>query len=154
MKISTIPMEDLAQILNFQLESGGTARLVVTGDSMYPTFRHRKDVVILQPVSRELKKGDVILYQRKSGQYVLHRIVTKPKNGEFICCGDNQWEKEPMEASQVVALVSSFVRKGKTIDNKKIGYRMWVAVLVGLFFLRRPLLWMRRTLGKIRRVFL
>ena len=87
MKISTIPMEDLAQILNFQLESGGTARLVVTGDSMYPTYRHRRDMVILTPVSRKLKRGDVILYQRKTGQYVLHRIISKPKNGKFICCG-------------------------------------------------------------------
>lgn len=153
MKVSTIPMDELAQILNFQLESGGTARLVVTGDSMYPTYRHRKDMVILKPVFRELKRGDVILYQRETGQYVLHRIVTKPKNGRFICCGDNQWEKEPMVQSQVVALVSSFIRKGKTIDDKKFGYRLWVAMLVGLFPVRRPLLWMRRTLGKVRRAF-
>lgn len=153
MQISTIPMDALAEVLNLQLENGGMARLVVTGDSMYPTLRHRKDAVRLIPVTRELKKGDLILYQRESGQYVLHRIVTKPKNGAFICCGDNQWEREPMETTQVVALVDGFTRGGKSVKESNFGYRLWIAVWVGFFPLRRPLLWLRRSLGRLRRVF-
>lgn len=151
MQISSIPMESLAEVLSLQMQSGGVARLVVTGDSMYPTFRNRKDVVYLSPVLRELKKKDLILYKRESGQYVLHRIVSRPKNGEFVCCGDNQWEKEPVSARQVIALVTGFRRKGKEQTPRSIRYRIWVAVWVGLFPLRRPLLKVRRWLGRIRR---
>lgn len=147
MQVSTIPMESLAGILSLQLESGGRGRLVVTGDSMYPTLRHRKDVVYLIPVTRELKRGDLILYKRKTGQYVLHRIVTKPKNGTFICCGDNQWEKEPMREEQVVALTDGFLRNGK--ECRENAFRVWL--WIALFPVRRPLLAMRRFLGRLRR---
>lgn len=151
MQISSVPMESLAQILALQMESGGVARLVVTGDSMYPTFRNRKDVVYLSSDTGSLKKKDLILYQRDSGQYVLHRIVSKQKNGVFICCGDNQWEKEPVTARQVVAVVIGFHRKGKEQTPDTFGYRTWVNLWVGLFPLRRPLLAIRRWLGRIRR---
>lgn len=151
MQISSIPMESLAEVLSLQMNSGGVARLVVTGDSMYPTFRNRNDVVYLSPVSRQLKKKDLILYKRESGQYVLHRIVSRPKTGKFICCGDNQWEKESVEAKQVVALVTGFRRKGREQTPKTFRYRVWVAVWVGLFPLRRPLLSVRRWLGRLRK---
>lgn len=151
MQISSVPMESLAQILTMQMETGGVARLVVTGDSMYPTFRNRKDVVYLSSDTGSLKKKDLILYQRDSGQYVLHRIVSRPKNGAFICCGDNQWEKEPITARQVVAVVIGFRRKGKEQTPDTFGYRAWVNLWVGLFPLRRPLLAIRRWLGRIRR---
>ena len=151
MEVSTIPMEELAEILSLQMASGGTARLVVTGDSMYPTFRHRKDVVFLQPVSRALKRGDLILYKRENGQYVLHRIVTKPKNGAFICCGDNQWEKEPVKAHQVIAVTNGFIRKGKPGNESDFSYRLRVGLWIFLFPVRRPLLALRRKLGRLRR---
>lgn len=151
MKISTIPMESLAEVLLLQMESGGEARLVVTGDSMYPTLRHRKDVVYLKKPDRQLKKKDLILYQRENGQYVLHRIVTKPKNDAFICCGDNQWEKEPVTSDQVVALAERFTRKGRTHTAIDLRYRLWIGFWVGLFPLRRPLLKLRRFLGRLRR---
>ena len=147
MQLSTIPMESLAEILSLQLESGGRARLVVTGDSMYPTLRHRKDVVYLNPVSRKLERGDLILYKRNSGQYVLHRIVSKPKNGAFICCGDNQWEKEPMTEQQVVAIADGYIRNGKECRENTFRVNLWIF----LFPVRRPLLAMRRFFGKLRR---
>lgn len=153
MQVAAIPMESLAEILQLQMDTGGVARLVVTGDSMYPTFRHRKDVVYLTPVQRELKRGDLILYQRSSGQYILHRIVSHPKDGKFICSGDNQWEKEPVEASQVVALVDGFVRGGKRFAERHFGYRVWVGIWVLLLPVRRPIIKLRRFLGRIRRKF-
>ena len=124
MQISSVPMESLAQILALQMESGGVARLVVTGDSMYPTFRNRKDVVYLSSDTGSLKKKDLILYQR---------------------------EKEPVTARQVVAVVIGFHRKGKEQTPDTFGYRTWVNLWVGLFPLRRPLLAIRRWLGRIRR---
>ena len=82
-KIVTMPMEQLIQVVQLQLSEKGSAGLVVTGNSMWPTFRHRKDQVVLRPADT-FQKGDIILYRRENGQYVLHRIMQK-KDGYVFC---------------------------------------------------------------------
>ena len=150
MQLTTIPMESLAELLAVQLDNGGFTRLVVTGNSMYPTLRHRRDAVNLVPVERALRRGDLILYRRENGQFILHRIVSKPKNDRFICCGDNQWEKEPVTRQQVIAIVDGFVREGKAYAENDRTYRLWVGAWIFVFPLRRPLLALRRMLGRLR----
>jgi len=150
MHLTTIPMEELVKILALQLENGGRARLVVTGNSMYPMLRHRRDAVWLVPMTRQPQKRDLILYQRESGQYVLHRIVTRVRNGEFCCSGDNQWELEPMTSGQIIALVDGFQRNGKAYTGKEMSYRLYVFLWVALMPVRRPLLALRRRIGRLR----
>ena len=151
MQLSTLPMEELMPILSAQLETGGRATLVVTGNSMYPTFRNRADAVYLIPVNRPLKKGDLILYRRENGRYILHRIVTKPKNGRFFCTGDNQWVQEAVTDAQVLALVDGFTRGGRTCPEQDRRYRTWVAVWVWLRPVRRPILALGKAFGRFRR---
>ena len=64
-------MERIVGLLSY----GEQVPLVITGNSMYPFLRHGRDTVYLQKVQRPLKKGDMVLYRRKNGQYILHRIV-------------------------------------------------------------------------------
>ena len=151
MQVSSIPMESLAELFAIQMETGGVARLVVTGSSMHPTLRHHRDVVYLTPIDRPLKKKDLILYKRENGQFVLHRIVSHPKNDRFICCGDNQWEKEPVKAEQALAIVKKFRRGKKEYTEQHVLLRLWLTFWVGILPLRRPILAMRRVLGKIKR---
>lgn len=148
MQLTTIPMESLVQILETQLQLGGRANLVVTGDSMYPTLRHRKDMVELVPPPDKLKRGDLILYRRESGQYILHRIISRPKGDGFFCSGDNQWERESVSQPQVMALVDRFTRKGKTYRINDLSNRLWVGAWCWLFPVRRPLLALRRWVGR------
>ena len=51
------------------------------GDSMYPLIKPR-DLLVIKKVTAPLKKNDIPLYKRDSGQYVLHRIVKKETNYE------------------------------------------------------------------------
>ena len=71
------------------------AELVYTnvGDSMMPLIKQGRDLVIIKPVQGRLKKYDVPLYRRDSGQYVLHRILKVRKN-DYVICGDNRWSME------------------------------------------------------------
>ena len=69
-----IPMEELMPILQLQMENGGSAVLPITGTSMMPMLRNGIDSVVIIPVSRPLKKGDIPLYKRDNGKYVVHRI--------------------------------------------------------------------------------
>lgn len=150
MKNVAIPMEELVQILQLQLQTAGVARLVVSGSSMQPMLRHRQDAVELAPVTRNLKKGDLILYRRENGNYVLHRIL-RAKGEDLVCCGDNQYRTEKVSARQALAIVTAFTHKGKTYLVTDKGYRLYVTLWVGLHPLRWAYLGPRRVFGRIRR---
>ena len=150
MRTEAIPMENLAQLLDVQLQHG-LAPLQVTGYSMHPTFRDRKDTVMLRAFDGKLKKGDVILYRRDNGRYILHRVISSPKVDVFLCAGDNQYISERVCSRQVLAVVESFSRGKKTVHSGDFLYRLYVWAWIGLFPVRKPLLALRRRLGRLRR---
>lgn len=149
MKNIAIPMEELMPLLQMQMESAGSAWLTVTGGSMMPMLYHRIDRVLLTPVKEPLKLGDLILYRRRNGAYVLHRIM-RARDDRLICCGDNQCRKEQIKPDQVLAVVTAFTRKRKQYTVHERGYRRYVALWVGLYPLRWLYLACRRVLGCIR----
>lgn len=149
MQIRTIPMEALSELVLLQLENGGKARLTVTGCSMQPMLYHRRDAVELKPVESRQRPGDVILYRRENGQFVLHRIIGETPEG-YICCGDNQYMREQVAHTQLLAVVEGFTRKGKRYTTEALGYRLYTWVWVKLFFLRKYYIPIRRYLGRIR----
>ena len=150
MRFETVPMEQLAQLLAVQLDNG-LAPLRVTGSSMHPTLRDRRDTVFLKAVGEPLRKGDLILYLRDNGSYILHRIVGVKRDGRLVCSGDNQYVPEIVEAKQVLAVVDCFCRGKKTVSSKNKLYRLYVWGWTTLFPVRRPVLALRRVLGKLRR---
>lgn len=151
MELSAVSMESLMPVLRLQLENGGRAPLVVTGISMLPTLRHCRDMVELIPPPRALRRGDLVLYQRADGAYILHRIITKPRDGRFCCSGDNQWEPEAVQADQVIALADTYIRDGKRIPVQTLSCRLWVGFWVFLFPVRKPFLKLRRAVGRWRK---
>ena len=152
MKQVAIPMEELVPLLQLQMETAGSALLTVTGWSMLPMLHNRKDQVTITPVTDRCKKGDVILYRRDNGRYVLHRILRCRKEG-YILCGDNQFFTEKVDHRQVIAVVTGFTRKGKSYPVTNAGYRRYTWCWV--FF--HPVRWLylipRRALGYVHTIF-
>ena len=146
----SIPMEELVPVLRLQMEHG-TAILPVRGISMHPMLRNGRDQVILEKPVFPLKGHPILLYQRNDGDYILHRLVRRTKTC-FLCCGDNQWQTEPVRTEQVVATVTGFIRKGKTYYVNHRGYRIYVWLWSAVLPVRRPLLAVRRCLGKLRKI--
>jgi len=146
-KSQRLPMEQLVQLVLLQLEQGGVAYLTVTGWSMRPFLRDQKDRVRLVPVEK-LRSGDIILYHRDNGQYVLHRILRQLGQGGYLCCGDNQWETEVIEDRQILAVVTEIFRDGKEYSVRHLGYRFCVWLWTALHPIRRPILAVRRRLGR------
>lgn len=101
------------------LEQGHTEVPVpVSGNSMVP-FLHPGDTVYLCPISRPLKRGDVVLYTRPDGRYILHRIIALPKDGSVIMLGDAQTLPEPIASrTQLCAIATAALRKGRPITPK------------------------------------
>lgn len=140
MEVCRIPMEELYPILHQQLLRG-EARLPVTGISMTPTLRGGRDLVRLRRLEGAAKRGDILLYRRDNGQYILHRVLRGGKT--LICCGDRQFEKETIRPEQALAVVTAICRKGKWTDVHAPLYRLYTALWMILplrrcaFFLRR-----------------
>ena len=132
MEIHSVPMSALTPLLEEILQSGGSVEMTVTGRSMEPMLHDRVSRVRLR-APRELKRGDLPLYRRTDGHYVLHR-VTDAGTESVTCCGDAQWVLEPNIArSRIVAVTEAFDRKGGRwvrADSALYGvyWHVWLAI--------------------------
>ena len=117
-------MELNMEALTPLLETGAKVRLQVTGTSMQPLLRNGKDSVLLCSPNNP-KKGDILLYQRQGSRFVLHRVVALGET-TLLCCGDNQWRKEPILPQQVIATVCAYCREEKEYPVK--GFVYWCYV--------------------------
>lgn len=113
------------------LHSGASCRLVVTGNSMVPFLRHKKDAVILAPC-RTVRRGDILFYFRSPQVCVLHRVCKVCRDGTLLLCGDAQSRREPVAPRQVIAAVSHVERGGKCVDCRRFSLRaavwLWQAL--------------------------
>ena len=138
----------------FEEEIAKYGELVYTnvGNSMLPLLREGRDLFIIsrKPTGR-LKKYDVPLYKRDSGQYVLHRIL-KVRRNDYILCGDNRWRREKgITDRHVIGVLTAIIRDGKTISVTDRRYRLYVHLWCDLFFVRAAVLWLRTLLFTIIR---
>ena len=130
-KNQPICMEALVPVLLETIEEGKTAELVITGNSMNPMLLHQVSRVKLAAPGAP-KRGDLVLYRRDNGAFVLHRIV-KVTQEQIICCGDNQWHLEKgLQPGQILARVTAFARQERWVccDSKGYGmyWRFWLLI--------------------------
>ena len=100
----------------------------VAGSSMSP-FLHHGDTVYLDPVEELPKRGDIVLFTRPSGQYILHRVVKVNADGSYIMLGDAQTQRERIEsAASIHGIVVSALHKGKLLTPKSFRWRIFATV--------------------------
>ena len=119
------PLEELYPILLEVIGSGGEFRLFPRGTSMKPLLREGKDSVAL--VAPEgYRRGDILLYRRPNGNFVLHRLMEVEKDGRLTFCGDNQSLLEKGVAPDaVIARVAAVYRGEKRISFTSLRYRLY-----------------------------
>ncbi len=121
------------------------------GDSMMPLIREGKDLmVITRKPKRRLKKYDVPLYKRDSGQYVLHRIL-KVRDKDYVICGDNRWKKEyGITDRHIIGVLSAVIRNGETVSVNDWRYKLYVHIWCDFFpvraFIVRVIMFLKRRL--------
>ena len=115
-------MSDLEPMILEVLSKGGTFTFIPRGTSMLPLIREGLDSVILSPLCEKIYPGDIILYKRDNGQFVLHRVM-KVKKDSFTMCGDNQVVFEHgIRRHNMIAVVTGILRDGEEItfsENKE-----------------------------------
>ena len=98
--------------------------VTVAGTSMTP-FLDPGDTVVLDLPEGAVEKGDVILFRRMGGQYVLHRVVAVRENGILELLGDAQLLPEPVHPTQVRAVVTQVRREEKLLGPDSMRWRFF-----------------------------
>lgn len=96
------------------LREGIAPPLPVVGGSMGPYLASGRDAVVLAPMGeRACRVGDICLYRRDNGAYILHRIVGR-RGDTYTFAGDAQTTREyGIRKEQLLGRVTAVVRKGK-----------------------------------------
>lgn len=148
--VKKIKAAELFCLVSEIIEQGQSARILVSGSSMYPFLRDEIDSVeLMQADFTALKRGDIVMIRRYSGDYVMHRIIKKEADCFYMVGDAQEWLEGPILPDQLVAIVRSIWRKDKQIscDNR------WWRLLSELWLRMRP----QRTLilrvqGKLSRI--
>ena len=114
-------MKDIGPLIEEMVEQGDIFRLTVSGTSMMPFLRNNRDEVVFAPLEgRTLKRGDILLYKRREGTYVMHRLYRIEKDGTYTFIGDHQYKvEEGIRREQIKAYVQYAFRDSKKIDCEK-----------------------------------
>lgn len=127
---------DFKNARNALKESEQIATLT-SGCSMRPMLKEHRDIVIIERVKGDLKKGDVVLYPNFKDGFVLHRIV-KIKQNNLVIRGDNNYFTEyDVKKADIIGVLKEFYQAGKHIDcttNK--GYRFYTFYILHSYYLR------------------
>lgn len=121
-------LEDVLPLMEATLEAGAPFSFFQRGTSMLPMLREGIDSVrLVSPKQREPLKGEVALYRRRSGAFVLHRIISVEKNGTFTACGDNQGVLERgIPTDSIIAVLDGFYRAGEWVSADDKDYKKYV----------------------------
>ncbi len=133
MEKKTINTREYVGLLKQLVEEGETVSMRIVGSSMSPFLIHDRDLITFKAPERELKKGDMVFFQRESGQYVMHRIYDVKPDGYYMV-GDAQTEIEgPIRREQIFAIIIKVRRKGKWMEPGDFWWnffeRVWINVI-------------------------
>ena len=149
----TTELDALIPLISERLAAGQSVCISPRGTSMQPMLRQGRDTVTLSAPSARLSRYDLPLYRRSDGHYVLHRIIRV--GDTYTCIGDNSFVREHGIAhEQVIAVVTSFTRKGKEYSISHRPYRFYCRIWHGIRPVRRFLRKGKSFLGKIKRKFI
>ena len=130
-----LPAKTYFALVRQMLADRGEAFVRVTGVSMMPLLHHLRDGVTIVPPDR-LRRGDIVLFDRRNGRYALHRVIGLQER-TFTMAGDAQWHVERgLPRDQIIGVAASIQRKGKTIPASRFGMRAYAIAVVCLTYPR------------------
>lgn len=147
-QIKTIQLENsqlLPQVTKL-IQEGHTVTLPLRGFSMRPFLEDQRDKAVLSQPSR-LQKGDVVLAELSSGNYVLHRII-KIEDTHITLRGDGNLSNEYCQTSDVRAKAIAFYRKNRLTPDYTTSpkWQLYSWIWGHLYPIRRYLLFIYRHL--------
>ena len=125
------------------ISSAGKLAYTVRGLSMLPLLRQGIDVVVIEKTEKPFKKYDAVLFQRRNGKYVLHRIL-KVYKGKYWIVGDNDITGEMIDEEQIIGVMTSIKRGNRIVKTTDLGYRLYVHLWCDVYPVRFIMLRIKR----------
>ena len=137
-----------------ELKRSGKIIFTIRGVSMRPLFRTAEDAIYVVTCDPErLKNLDIVLFYRvtpiNGEQYVLHRIVGRRPDGQFIIAGDNCIDYDIVDPKDILGVVKSAQRGNKPIRLSGFRYTMYKYFWCKPYRFRSWVLLMRRKIRSI-----
>ena len=137
-----------------ELKRSGKIIFTIRGVSMRPLFRTAEDAIFVVTCDPEkLKNLDIVLFYRvtpiNGEQYVLHRIVGRRPDGQFIIAGDNCIDYDIVDPKDILGVVKSAQRGNKPIRLSGFRYAMYKYFWCKPYRFRAWVLLMRRRIRSI-----
>lgn len=133
-KFKLVKSELIFPVIKEILDKGTSARITVTGMSMYPFLRENIDSVELSKVKfPDIRRGDIVMILRDSKEYVMHRVIKVKENCFYIVGDAQQFIEGPLRMDQIFAKITAVWRKDKKIDCLNIWWKLlselWLILL-------------------------
>lgn len=128
---------EYVSVLRELTEAGQEVNMRISGNSMSPFLIHGRDSICFRKPDRPLKAGDMVFFQRLSGQFVMHRICKVRPEGYYIIGDAQQVIEGPVQREQIFALINKVNRKGKWIGPGDFWWEFFAHVWLNVIPLRR-----------------
>lgn len=139
-KVRVVDTTEFLDTLCELLETTERVPLLISGSSMTPFLVHCRDMVYLSPPTRPLRRGDMALYRRDNGAYVLHRVVRQEPEG-YCMVGDAQTQLEHgIRPDQIRGVVVEVERKGRRQGPGSFWWEFFAKVWIRVIPLRPHLM--------------
>jgi len=152
-EVKKIKSSEIFPLIKELLNDGRKAWITVTGMSMYPFLREDKDCVELSSACiTSIKRGDIVLIKRVSGEYILHRVLYKKKEYFYIIGDAQQWIEGPLKPEQLIAVVTAVKRKNHQFTCQSKWWKLLVDLWLNIIPLRHLALKGIRVIVKIKKI--
>ena len=120
------------------IEQGKQVSITLSGNSMSPFLIHGRDRIVIAPIFQPLRRGDMAIFQRTDGRYIMHRICKIRRNPqgqeEYYFVGDAQRVIEgPIRREQIFGVIPKVFRKGEWIQKGDFWWdffaRIWLRIV-------------------------
>ena len=138
-----------------QLQKEGYLLSLSAGYSMRPMLTQRTEQLLIEKLTTDPSVNDVVLFKRRSGQYVLHRIIRR-RGDHYLIRGDNCYGSESVAYDQIIGILKGFYKGSRYIDcgsNKTyLCYVFLWRIIYPLRYVTHSVLqWVRRGISMFRR---
>jgi len=135
----TSNIQKYRQWIDQLLADGQTVQVPVHGMSMFPILMPRDTVQIRRFSFKEMKPGQVLVFERE-GQWVAHRLIKKDtQNSLLVTRGDGlPYIDEPVDVASAKGIITKVIKTRSpfawSINTRIDRLLVWTGPITGRFF--------------------
>ena len=126
------------------VEQGHEVSIPIAGSSMTPFLIDGRDHVFVKAPANPICQGDIVLYRRFDGNYILHRVYRVHDDGDittYDMIGDAQnIIEQGIQRKQILAVATRIQRKGRIMEPGCFFWWFFQHIWLGIIPFRRLLM--------------